>query len=299
MDEKKGILLESGTNEFELIEFIIGKTSYGINVAKVREVINGIAPTFIPQMHPFVKGVFSLRGKVIPLISLAKSLGLEESEAAQRIIVCELNNVFVGFLVDDVSRIHRISWTKMETPPAVGGSEVATGIVKMDDRMIILLDFERIVAEINPEIKRKLSEIPVANLESAASRGAKRLLIAEDSKMLRELLQHTLSAAGYTQLILKENGKEAWEYLESDIASAQQSGAIDLVITDIEMPQMDGHHFLKRIKEHPLLNALPVVIFSSLIHEEMRRKGEGLGASAQITKPEIAKLITILDQLLP
>jgi two-component system chemotaxis response regulator CheV len=295
---KKGILLESGTNEFEIVEFTVGTVNYGINVAKVREVINLVPVTQMPSSHPYVDGVFTLRGRVMPLVSLPRCLGAEEyQQSAKNIIVSELNNYFVGFLVNEVSRIHRVSWTAMEPPPNITNSEMVVGIIKMTDKMVILLDFEKIVAEINPEINEKLSAVPDATADVRGDRKKRKIVVAEDSHMLRELLVSTLRSAGYETVLAYNNGQLAWDALsamtEGDIPIEDK---VNIVITDIEMPQMDGHHLLKRIREDRTLGKLPVIIFSSLINEEMRRKGEGLGADGQISKPEIGQLIDLVDK---
>ncbi len=298
MQEKKGILLESGTNEFEIIEFTVGGTFYGINVAKVREIINPLPVTPLVNSHPNIEGLFTLRGRVVPLVSLPKCLNVEQATDAHKIIVCEINGVFNGFKVDDVSRIYRISWTQMEPPPAVSGSELVVGVVKMNDRLIILLDFEKILADVNPEINKKLSAVPDSAPGLVDMRKSKTILVAEDSHMLRELLLGTLHTAGY-RTIAFENGQLAWDKLEA-LANGDRpvEETLQLIITDIEMPQMDGHHLLKRIKAAKNLAKLPVVIFSSLINEEMRAKGNALGAHAQITKPEIEQLIGIVDKII-
>ena len=298
MDNKQGILLETGTNEFEIIEFSVGPVNYGINVAKVKEVINIMPVTKIANAHPFVDGIFKLRGNVIPLISLARCLGVEETAGEKKVIVCEINNSLISFKVDAVYRIHRISWTQMEPAPSIIGSDLVVGVIKMSENLIILLDFEKILSEVNPEIEKKLSHVPSSAQDLVALRKTKKILIAEDSKMLRELLVNTLNVAGY-QTVVCGNGLAALEKLiELRDANSNLREVLQLVITDIEMPQMDGHHLIKRIKSDEKLNYLPVVIFSSLINEDMRRKGESVGASAQITKPEIGQLINIVDKML-
>lgn len=296
----KGILLESGTNEFEIVEFTVGNVNYGINVAKVREVINLLPVTEMPNAHPWVDGVFTLRGRVIPLVNLSRVLGDASGKVAKNIIVSELNNYFCGFLVNEVSRIHRISWTDMESPPNLSESQMVVGIIKMTDKVVMLLDFEKIVAAINPEINAKLSAVPATSQSLAAERMTKHIVVAEDSHMLRELLVHTLHESGYVKILAYSNGKDAWEALEAMAGDASKpiTDRVDLIITDIEMPQMDGHHLLKRIKDNRVLNPLPVVIFSSLINQEMRLKGEALGASGQISKPEITQLVELIDSLI-
>jgi len=297
IDKKQGILLESGTNEFEIVEFSVGPVTYGINVAKVREVINSLPVTQIANAHSYIDGIFKLRGNVIPLVNLSKCLGTVQTETDQKVIVCEINKILVGFKVDAVYRIHRISWTQLESAPDVVGTDLVVGIVKLNEKLIILLDFERILAEVNPEINKKFADVPIASQDLVHLRQNKTILVAEDSRMLRDLLVATLHTSGYN-IIANENGQVAWDKI-SELLSGQKPlpEQVQLVVTDIEMPQMDGHHLLKRIKENPQTEYLPVVIFSSLINGEMRLKGEALGAAAQITKPEIAQLIDIVDRL--
>ena len=298
MEDKKGILLESGTNEFEIIEFSVGGVFYGLNVAKVREVINSVPITYIAKAHPNLDGIFTLRSKVMPLVNLARSLNTQPASEEFKIIVCEINNFYVGFKVDAVYRIHRISWTQMEPAPHIAGSDLVVGIVKMQERMIILLDFEKILADVNPEMNQKMSAVPKSTPELISIRKTKTILIAEDSRMLRDLLLNTLHPAGYNT-ISNENGLQAWTQLEAMAESEKTvTDTIQLIITDIEMPQMDGHHLIKRIKSTPRLKDLPVIIFSSLINDEMKLKGQALGAYAQVTKPEIEQLIGIVDQII-
>jgi two-component system chemotaxis response regulator CheV len=296
MEDNKGILLESGTNEFEIIEFNVGDVFYGINVAKVREIINVVPVTKLPNMHPYVEGIFTLRGKVMPVVNLATCLASQSNIENGKIIISEMNGYFLGFKVDDVSRIHRISWSQMEPAPDISSSDRAIGVVKMDEKLVILLDFEKILSEINPEINKKMTAIPTSTEDVVAIRKKRTILVAEDSHMLRELLLSTLHDAGYNT-IAAENGQIAWDKLDNIEKDGKELfEQIQLVITDVEMPQMDGHHLLKKLKEDKVLKELPVVIFSSLINDEMRRKGEALGAYAQVTKPEIEQLISIIDK---
>lgn len=293
--EKQEILMESGTNEFEFIEFSIGDIFYGINVAKVREVVNATEPTQLPNAHPYVDGVFALRGKLMPLVNLARSLHVEDVAKNSKIIVSELNAYYVGFKVDDVTRIHRISWMQMEPAPQITNSERVIGVVKLEGRLILLLDFEKILAEINPEINRRMTDVPEAAEEVVEMRKEKTILIAEDSTMLRQMIVSTLQTAGYHVLAM-ENGQEAWDALERMNSGDEPiEEKLQLVVTDIEMPQMDGHHLIKRMKETSGLQDLPVIVFSSLISPEMIRKGEALGAYYQITKPDMAELIRVVD----
>ncbi len=297
--DKKGILLETGTNEFEIVEFSIGDVNYGINVAKVREVITRAPVTEMPQAHPYVDGLFTLRGKAIPLVNLPRCLNVQTNEELKNIIVTEINNYNIGFLVGNVSRIHRISWRDMEPAPEVGDQSRVVGIVKMKDRIVLLLDFETIIAEINPEINAKLTTFEEATEDIKDKRADVHVVVAEDSPMLRDLLVTTLHESGYRYVRDFGNGQDAWDYLQK---LAEKEGPIEdqvrIIVSDVEMPKMDGHRLLKLVRADAKLGEVPFVLFSSLISEEMRRKGENLGASGQISKPEINKLINLLDHLI-
>lgn len=297
--DKKGILLETGTNEFEIVEFSIGKVNYGINVAKVREVITRAPVTAMPQAHPYIDGLFTLRGKAIPLVNLPRCLNVSSAEEPRNIIVTEINNFNIGFLVENVSRIHRISWKDMEPAPEVGDQSRVVGIIKMEDRIVLLLDFETIIAEINPEINAKLTTFEEATEATKLQRSDVHVVVAEDSGMLRDLLVTTLHESGYRFVRDFGNGQDAWEYLQG---LAAKDGPIEdhvrVIVSDVEMPKMDGHRLLKLVRENERLGNVPFVLFSSLISEEMRRKGESLGASGQISKPEINQLIGLLDNLI-
>ncbi|MFC2637431.1 chemotaxis protein [Mitsuokella sp. oral taxon 131] len=297
-NEQKGILLETGTNEFEIVEFNIGNVNYGINVAKVREVITRVPVTAMPQAHPYIDGLFTLRGKAIPLVNLPRCLNAQTAGTPRNIIVTEINNYNIGFLVETVSRIHRISWKEMEPAPEVGDQSRVVGIIKMKDRIVLLLDFETIIAEINPEINQKLSTVDDATEDVKDKRGRAHVVVAEDSPLLRELLVSTLHDSGYRFIRDFGNGQDAWEYL---CELAKKNGPIEnqvgVIVSDVEMPKMDGHRLLKLVREDERLKEVPLVLFSSLINPEMRRKGKELGASGQIAKPEINQLIELLDHL--
>ena len=297
--EKDGILLESGTNEFEIVEFTVGGVHYGINVAKVREVIqSALFPiTKVPQAHPYLDGVITLRGSTIPLINLPRCMGHGQGENCKSIIVTEINAYFVGFLVDEVSRIHRISWKDMESPPQVGGGSRVVGIVRFGERIVQLMDFESIIAEVNPQINKKLTEVESRDDNLQTLRQNAPIVVAEDSMMLRDMLVGTLNNAGYGNVSAFVNGLDAWNFLHPEDGPAPDMGR-GAVISDIEMPKMDGHRLLKLIRDDEKLRGIPVILFSSLINEEMRSKGEALGATGQIAKPEMNELVDFLDSVL-
>ncbi|HWL25525.1 MAG TPA: chemotaxis protein [Ureibacillus sp.] len=298
--EAKGILLESGTNELEIVEFHVANNHFGINVIKVKEIIQPIPVTFIPHAHPHVEGIIQLRGEVLPVVDMLKVLGISNASysAEQKYIVAEFNKQKVVFHVDNVTQIHRISWEDIERPSDMyqGGSSQVIGVIKQNNKMILMLDFEKIMVNINPN-----SGINVESVKKLGhrERSEKRIVIAEDSPLLRKLLNDTFSEAGYVNLEFFENGKDAYQYLESIVQSGiSVSQTVQLVVTDIEMPQMDGHHLTKKIKTHPVLQQLPVIIFSSLITDDLKHKGIEVGAEEQISKPEIAELILKVDELI-
>lgn len=292
------ILLESGTNELEVLEFVIQGNHYGINVEKVREILTYQEVTPIPNSHPCIEGIFMPRGDIITVINLFKALGFKnEDKRNNYMIVTNFNNLNIAFDVETVLGINRVSWSDVVKPDSTvsgPGTGIATGIIKKFDNLLIILDFEKIVEDICPETSLKISQ--VAELGDREKNKIP-ILIAEDSYMLCKMITDSLNMAGYTNLIIKNNGQEAWDYL----TELKKNNGVDYgakcLITDIEMPQMDGHHLIKLIRDEEGLKHLPIVVFSSLINEDMKRKGESLGANAQISKPEIGKLVSILDKL--
>ncbi|WP_078409293.1 chemotaxis protein [Priestia abyssalis] len=298
MAQDKGILLETGTNELEIVEFGIGQIKFGINVIKVKEIINPVPITPIPHAHPYVEGIIELRGEVLPIVNVATALNMAPSSTPDKdkFIVTEFNKQKMVFHVHHVTQIHRISWKQIEKPSQMyqGLETQITGVIKMEDHMLLMLDFEKIVTDVNPDSGINISSVKKLGLRE---RSNKRIVIAEDSPLLRRLVSDTLEEAGYVNGEFFENGQDALHYLESLVENgAAIEDQVHLVITDIEMPQMDGHHLTKRIKEDPRLSVLPIIIFSSLITEDLRHKGQMVGANGQVSKPEIAELIRMVDE---
>jgi two-component system chemotaxis response regulator CheV len=251
MENKREILLESGTNELEIVEFGIGKNHFGINVIKVREILNPVSVTTVPHAHPHVEGIIELRGEVLPVVDVSKAIGFPPSKTPEKdkFIVTEFNQQKIVFHVHSVSQIHRISWQQIEKPSDIyqGSDSQTIGVIKLNGEMILLLDFEKIVVEINPE-----SGINIERVQKLGKRDRsnKHLVVAEDSPLLRKLIHDTLEEAGYHYVEFFENGQEAYRYLENIIHKGTDiENEVQLVITDIEMPQMDGHHLTKKIKK--------------------------------------------------
>ena len=298
MNRKKGILLESGTNELEIVEFGIGNNKFGINVIKVKEIINPVPVTMVPQAHKNVEGIIELRGEVLPVVNVATALGFPASSNPEedKFIVAEFNKQKIVFHVHSVTQIHRISWGQIEKPSDMyqGQESQIIGVIKLNGEMILLLDFEKIVVEINPESGINIQQVQKLGKRE---RSDKRIVVAEDSPLLRKLLYDTLSEAGFQYLEFFENGKDALDYIENAAKETETiAEKIQMIVTDIEMPQMDGHYLTKRIKGDKSLSKLPVIIFSSLITEDLRHKGQMVGADAQVSKPEITELIALIDK---
>lgn len=291
------ILLENGTNELEILEFMLDDNCYGINVAKISEIIPYQPVTPVPNAHPSIEGIFMPRGTMITAINLKNCLQRGSQDDKGLFIITNFNKLDIAFHVDSVAGIHRISWRDIIKPNATvnnADAGVSTGIVKYDNKLVIILDFEKIVSDIAPETGLRVEEIKELG---ERERSDVPILMAEDSALLNKLISDSLREAGYVNLIDCVNGQEAWDFIEKAAAEGNIRDKVRCVITDIEMPIMDGHRLTKLIKSTDSTKDLPVVIFSSLVNEEMRRKGEQLGANAQLSKPEIGNLVKIIDDL--
>ena len=304
---QSNILLESGSNELEIIEFYIEEKMpdgsvyrgfYGMNVAKVLEIIRHPTVTGVPSKHhPAVLGTFNLRGKVLPLVDLAVWLGKDlASHDNLKVVVSEFSGVVTSFLVSGVTRIHRMSWSQVEAPGShvqTYSNQSITGVVRFEDRILFILDMEKIITSMDPSLdmgrKAELTnEAPVGDAHQF------HILIADDSTSIRNMIGTTLERAGY-RVTRTASGREAWDVLsiwkqEAEAEKAPIINKVHLVISDIEMPEMDGHALTKSIKQDPVLGKLPVVLFSSLITAALRHKGEAVGADDQISKPDLPSL---------
>lgn len=291
------ILLENGTNEWEVLEFVVAGNSYGINVAKIREIIPYQQVTPVPNSHPSIEGIFMPRDIMITAIDLKNCLQQGQAEEKGLFIVTNFNKLDIAFHVDEVIGIHRVSWTEIIKPGStVSNSEdgISTGIIKINGKLVIILDFEKIITDISPETGLKVTDIDALG---ERQRYDVPILIAEDSALLNKLIVDSLKKAGYGNLIHTENGQEAWDI----ICDCKKKGTLDehvkCIITDIEMPLMDGHRLTKLVKTDEETKDIPVVIFSSLVNDDMKKKGESLGADAQLSKPEIGNLVKVIDSL--
>ncbi len=297
---KTEILLESGTNEMEIMKFTINDGLYGINVAKVREIMVAGKAQSVPHSHNAVEGIFKPRETIFTVVDLPYYLTGEKAEHEEKdlFVITNFNRINIAFRVHTVVGIQRLSWEDIEKPDSTisrGEEGIATGIAQIDDELIIILDFEKIVADISPETG--IQAMSKQSFQNRTERGES-ILIAEDSMLLTRLIVDTLTKAGYTNVKQFNNGYELWSYINKIKDFDNFSDLVRLIITDIEMPQMDGHKLTKLIKDTKEFRHIPVIIFSSLINMEMEIKGKELGANAQLSKPQIEKLIATMDELL-
>lgn len=299
MSKDQGVLLETGTGEVEMLHFTVCGEHYAINVVKVKEIINLDKIVRVPQTHPAVQGISLIRGEVITVIDMMQVLENKKTEIKNQVtLVCEFNQIKVAFSVDEVVGITRVSWSEIHKPSNLINDSLVIGNINIDNTILMLLDFEKIVMDISPEVGINLGRIE--HLASNVKRGDCKIILADDSPLIREVLKTTLTRAGFNNMIMFNDGKEALAYIMQIFNKRGKDFIqdINLLITDVEMPEMDGHMLTRRIKEHPDLKKLPVVIFSSLITGELRHKGEAVGADAQLSKPEVGELVTIIDSLL-
>ncbi len=306
---RDSILLESGTNEVEFIEFYLGSVSYGINVSKVQRVLarTSVEITGVAQAPYGAIGMIHIQDQPIMLMDLKMSLGIPfdpESIDLERqlILVTTFNKQTTAFLIDGISKIHRTSWESFEprnenvTSEGAGG--YSTGTVTFDDNIIVILDLERLMLALFPNSHGNVGVLET--VESRPEREAVRILYAEDSKMVRGITQDILNSSGYLQVDSFENGEDAYQFLQKRIREKDFDGAgpYDLVLTDIEMPKMDGLTLCRRVKTEVCSDHPPkVIVYSSLINKEMALKCVSVGADAQLAKPDVRQIVDLVDSL--
>ncbi|MDK2866481.1 MAG: two-component system, chemotaxis family, chemotaxis protein CheV [Clostridiales bacterium] len=299
LEKKDGILLESGTGEVEILHFIVAGEHYAINVIKVKELLQIENVSKVPNSHPAVSGISLIRGEMISIVDLMYVLENRKNDKVKNsmTLVCEFNKIKVGFAIDSVLGINRIGWNKIMKPDDITANSLVIGNINLNNQIIMLLDFEKIVMDINPNTGINLERIKDISVKD---RSHIKVALADDSPLIRKVLLETLTSSGFTKLKFFDDGAQAYDYL---LMLAEKKGDrfmedIDLLITDIEMPQLDGHALTRRIKEHKILKKLPIIIFSSLITDDLLHKGDAVGADAQMSKPEIENLVNLIDKIL-
>ena len=291
------------TSALELMEFTMAGDSFGINVAKVTEIMRRSKITPMTLSHNCIDGVFKPRGKIITVINLPRYMALPENEnyETDMLMLTNFDNVNAAFLVHTVEGMHRIKWSDVERPSSIiygGNDSVITGTTKIGDKILTIIDFEKVLYDINPETGLQISEVHRMGAREPVN---KPIVVVEDSVFLRRMLLESLEVAGYANISEFDNGQDAWDYLQkcrseclSNITPIEKK--VSIIITDIEMPRMDGHHLTKLVKNDDILAKVPVIVFSSLIDEAQKQLGEKLGVNAHLSKPQIGKLVTTLDE---
>lgn len=288
------VLTKSGTNELEIIEFYIGNGIYGINVAKVSQITKYIHDiSEYPNSVPAVEGIINYRGVVIPVINLFKVLNIPEVDHKQMMLITKFNNRTICFIVGAVRGIHKDKWINIESSEnfmnTMTDEQYITGVLKKDSELISLVDLESILSRLLGETMTyelgKLKDLIDSD---------KQIVFAEDSSMIAKVLKDNLIMIGFTNIKSFSNGQDMWDYLQ-EIKDNVES--IYCILSDIEMPKMDGLTLCRKVKDDDKLKKLKVVLFSSLITEELRNKGEIVGADAQISKPDMKELLRTLKSI--
>ena len=292
MQEVKKVTTEVGTNEWQLVVFVLGDQSFAINVDKTREILRWPGCRAIPDAPAALIGITSVRGEVLPMVDLRVFLGIQPMTPIEqsKVIIAEFNEVKLGFVVDAVERIYRIKSEDLDS--TMTGKYLGDWIlyvIKRDTRNVLLLDYEAIVQTISPQlvIQHNAADSAKARamLEEVGRPADYRIIVAEDSPLIRKQVEDALTASGFTNLKICPDGKVAYDAIVKD------REACDLLITDVEMPRLDGLTLTRRIKENVETKNIPVVVFSSIMANDIKNKAASVGANYQVTKPEINQLV--------
>lgn len=298
----------AGANKLEILLFTLGvdvstqrKETFGINVFKVREVMRIPEITRAPDMPPAVEGMVSLRGVLVPVVDLAKYIGIQTDTPPSIMIVTEYNGQTQGFLVGEVDTILRIDWADMKVPPAMltakmGG--LVTAVTELPDKqLVMMLDVEKILSDTtnydDSHIYASLTPLDRPNCI---------VFYADDSSVARRQIARTLEALGVNG-ISAMNGRQAWEELQKIAAQAELAGRpvrdyVQVILTDVEMPEMDGYVLTKHVKSDPRFAGIPVLMHSSLSSEANRHLGLSVGVDEYVPKFEPHRLAEVLARLL-
>lgn len=298
----------AGTNKLEILLFSLGtdlrtgrEETFGINVFKVREVMRTPQITRAPDMPPAVKGMVSLRGILVPVVDLADFIGMQTETPREIMIVTEYNGHTQGFLVDSVDTILRLDWSKMRVPPEMLTSNLGglvTAVTELaDGRLVMMLDVERILSD----TAKNDDSLLFSNIRPLEREGMT-ILYADDSSVARSQIEKTLNALGIRG-VMAMNGRQAWEELQKIARYAETAGRevkdlVQLILTDVEMPEMDGYILTKNIKSDPRFNGVPVIMHSSLSSMSNQQLGRSVGVDEYVSKFEPQRLAETLSRLL-
>jgi two-component system, chemotaxis family, chemotaxis protein CheV len=298
----------AGTNKLEILLFSLGKDlrtgreeTFGINVFKVREVMRTPQITAAPDMPPAVKGMVSLRGVLVPVVDLGDFIGMQTETPREIMIVTEYNGHTQGFLVESVDTILRLDWSKMRVPPEMlmanlGG--LVTAVTELPDgRLVMMLDVERVLSNTT-----KYDDDMVFNNIQPLGMDGLTIVYADDSSVARGQIERTLKALGIRG-VMAMNGRQAWEELLKIADYAEATGRatkefVQLVLTDVEMPEMDGYILTKNIKSDHRFAGVPVIMHSSLSSMSNQQLGKSVGVDEYVPKFEAQRLAETLGRLL-
>lgn len=343
MKDQDGILLESGTNEVEVLEFEMDGQGFGVNVLKVQaiEQFDVAKVTEIQLAHSSVIGTYNYRDGVITLVDLGTEMALHDLSALESaaveavvealpsaddapavealsdqgaragednietriVLVLEFNETTTGFLVGGVNRIHRVSWDAISpiSPYLAASQSRFTGSLNIEGREVLMVDMERILADIIPATGDAYSlKAAEESAREVRSRADVPVFLAEDSPTIRSIVTSLLNRGGYEDVHGFDNGLSCYQALQQTLEEAKTEGrpinsAVGILVSDIEMPQMDGMTLCRRVKTDLGLNDVPVVLFSSLINDQIARKCEAVGADGYVSKPRFGDLLDIVD----
>lgn len=287
----------AGTNKFELLVFQLNDTSgegtqefFGINVFKVREALTMPKITPMPGAPEYVMGVANIRGQIIPVIDLPKVVGIQNGHH-NILLVTEYERSTQGFAVENVDEIVRLDWNQVMSAEGAAVGGMVTSLARLDEdeehsRLALVLDVEAILRKVLPsrfKMGEDMTHIPTVTLPSGSV-----ILYADDSVVARSQIEATLTKLGLP-FIGAKSGKEAWERLLQMDAEARATDTpiknkVALVLTDLEMPEMDGFTLTRKIKESPTLKSIPVVIHSSLSGSANESHANRVGADGYVAK---------------
>ena len=273
--------------DVELLEFLVGTNSYGISISKVSEIMQDCSVTPVPNSPDAVEGVFIPRDALITVIDLHTVLHTPRPTGKSIFIVCRFYNTYFAFRVTGVKGFQRISWHSVSEPPSVAGGTdgISTGVAKVDGHIIMLLDLEKIIADIGGETFN-LPLQPAGKVNKNAG-----IMLIDDSPFLRRKTENFLKEQGFENIIIFSNGQAAWDYLDRTADVADINATVRVIVSDIEMPMMDGITLTKKIRADSRFDKLPILLFSSLIDERMAQKCIEAGAQAQYVKPDMNVLL--------
>ncbi len=294
-------VLKVGSNEMELVDFRLFKSEkgkiyegiYGVNVSKVREIIKMPKLTELPGAPKYIDGIFDLRGVSIPVINLAKWMNIKEPKSAKkncRVIITEFSNILIGFIVHEAKRIRRISWSDIESASFTSNNSVLdkskiTGVTKIEnDEILLILDLESVVEDLGIyQPKIDLGDEVIRHVDGTA-------LILDDSTIARKLVKDALKKMGM-RVIEAKDGMEGLSKLEElyDKYKEDLPNELKLIISDVEMPKMDGFHFASRVKSDERFKNIPIVFNSSISDHFSEIRGKDAGGDAYLTKFDASK----------